>query len=119
LEEKIISRLSAVQVGGPMMGRLSNVRRFASPKGSLITKTSLLTPATVDRTNASRVPSGENAASWSSQPAGGDVSDRVVESASDNTEIQARVGSAELLSENASELPSGDHERPAAMAVAP
>src|SRR5215471_8256596 len=60
LDEKISSRLSAVHVGGPMIGRLSNVRRFGLPPLEGITKTSLLTPATVERINAICLPSGEN-----------------------------------------------------------
>src|SRR3954471_7625877 len=61
-EEKISSRLSAVHVGGPIIGRLSKVRRFGWPPVIGITKRSLLTPATVERTNAIRVPSGKRRA---------------------------------------------------------
>src|SRR3954451_1874949 len=73
---------------------------------------SLLTPATVERMNAMRFPSGEYIGARSSDPGGGDVISRMLESPSDSTAIQARVGSLSLLSENAIRLPSGDHESP-------
>src|SRR5215831_6501446 len=71
-EENTISRLSAVHAGGPMMGRLSKVRRLASPPLAGITKMSLLTPATVERTNATWVPSAENDGSRSTDSPGGE-----------------------------------------------
>src|SRR5215469_6890818 len=111
-DEKMISRLSGVHAGDPMIGRLSNVRRFAEPPFIDITKMSLLTPATVERMNVSSFPSGENIGLRSIDPAGGDENCRVLESAIDNKEIQERVGSSGRLSQNASKLPSGDQEIP-------
>src|SRR5215469_6024442 len=112
LEEKTISRLSAVHVGDPMIGRLSNVRRFAAPPRVGITNMSLLTPATVERMNVSSFPSGENIGLRSIEPAGGDENCRMLKSASDSIEIQERVGSSCRPSQNASSLPSGDQEIP-------
>src|SRR6202035_2679740 len=118
-DEKTISRLFPVHVGGPMIGRLSKVTRQAAPPVAGITKTSLLTPATVERTKATCNPSGANAGSWSSEPPGGEVRARVVPSRSDSTDIQERGGSVALLSGKARSLPSRDHARPAPIGADP
>src|SRR5215468_6098028 len=118
-EEKTISRLSAVHVGDPMIGRLSNVRRFATPPFVGTTNMSLLTPATVERMNVSAFPSGENMGLRSIEPAGGDENCRMLKSASDSNEIQERVESSNRRSQNASWLPFGDQEIPPPIASGP
>src|SRR4029077_6645368 len=91
----------------PEIGRLSKVRRRGSPPFNAITYTSLATPAMVPRTNANALPSGENAGSRSRYASGGEVSCRVLASASENI-VMAEFELPETVRGNTSSLPSGD-----------
>src|SRR5882762_11739368 len=102
----MISRPSAVQVR-PKSGRLSKVRRLGSPPVVGTTNTLLTTPAMAPRMKATCEPSGEKAGPSSRSSAGGNVSARLVESASDRSVIQEWV-LVPLFSGNANTLPSGD-----------
>ena len=102
-----------------MIGRLSNVRRFAGPPFVDMTNMSLLTPATVERMNVISFPSGENMGLRSIEPAGGDENGRVLKSVSDSKEILERVGSSCRPSQSASVLPSGDQEIPPPIEAGP
>src|SRR5690348_2707142 len=91
----------------PVMGRLSKVSRCACPPPIPTTYTSLVTPATVPRTNATYLPSGEKEGSRSRYSSGGKVSWRALELDKDNSAMAELVLPGTVWG-NARSLPSGD-----------
>ena len=107
-EENTISLPSSVQTGDVL--ELSKVSRLGSPPVAGITNKSLPRPPTLPRAKATLKPSGEKEGSSSTSSGMGDVSGRVVKSASESKAIRERMSFA-LRSENAKTLPSGDQSQ--------
>ena len=115
VEENTISWPSLVQAR-PYIKPLSKVICRGSPPLAVSTNKSLRSPGAAVRTKATVEPSGEKAGPQSDLSTGGDVSGRVVKSASESNVIQEWDESA-LPSEKARTLPSGDQLRETFAAV--